>query len=275
MVFSVICVGIFGAYLIAGSSFGLSANANKNQKNITDSQPLLESQFGLVANSINDNDFSSYSQNESVSKIRPGNLTDLLAASAFKGIKNFDVSDSEAAKNFNINSPENRQILNDTIKSIDSLKIGGSLEEINLKTTPDNTKSSKIAYLKNLISIFSESVKDESLLLSSAQQVIDDINDDCFVKSGASLSAKRAELFKSISDQYLALKAPSQWIDFHKQLVGYYQSAYLIFQSFSDCANDPIKGYAMVERLTQLIQDTSVKKLFLEKCSEVKIDCSK
>lgn len=272
MVFSVISAGIFGAYLIAGGSFGNSGFGINFKKNEAAEIGIAQNQFNLMSNSVGDNNFGLYEQYQPKSIVRPGNFTDLVAASAFKGIKNFDVSDDEAAKNFNVNSVENQKIINETLENVDVFKSKIQPADFSFKTSPDNSKTARTTYLRNLLSIFEQTIKDKSLLISSAQQVIDDINDDCFIKSGNSLSVKRAEVFKSVFDQYLVLKVPSQWFDFHKKLLGYYQNAYVIFEAISNCSEDPIGGYVMAERLPLLIKDSVViKEMLSKKYSEVGI----
>ncbi|MBI5401743.1 hypothetical protein HZB05_02890 [Candidatus Wolfebacteria bacterium] len=277
-VFFIINVGIISAYLIINNSIAPAVNADKNTNNQTESQSLGANPFQLIgdlAANKNSNESSDSQKDSNIqTNINPVNFTQIIAQSLFKGIKTLDQNGTNPFGSVDPNDPKTKEVIQKSINELSSVQFGVSISDSDLKISSDNSQKAKTAYLTDVRNIFNQKLTNQKFLINSPEDIINDVNDDCFFKTGSSLSGQRADFFQSLAGEYKKLSVPSDWLDFHKKLLNFYDNAQLIFRAFSECANDPAKVYVISEKFPSAVfEDMSkLQELFIQKYREVGLD---
>lgn len=269
--FFIIVVGVIAAYFVITDSFTPEQKDGQARVVQTQNKPLIENPLQLINNfnSVKDgeeSDFFQKSANNQKIEFGSANLTEISAKALFGGLKLLDANDNNPF-NADPTDPKTQEAIKKSISDVSLINFYSPLKD-DIKISADNSKASKIAYLKSIEEITAKRFNDKKFI-RTAEQVIADISSDCF-STGSSLNGELAELYKNLTDDYLALAAPSNWIDFHKSAVEHFEKANVIYQSVSECAKDPIKGYAAAQIIPQLFESAAdVQSQFVQKYKEV------
>lgn len=164
--------------------------------------------------------------------------------------------------------PKTQEAIKKSISDVSLINFYSPLKENDIKISADNSRTNKIAYLKSIEEITIKRFNDEKFI-RTGEQIIADINGDCF-STGFSLSGELAELYKNLTNDYLALAVPSDWVGFHKSAVEHFEKTNVVYQSVSECAKDPIKGYSAAQTIPQLFENADdIQSQFVQKYKEV------
>lgn len=266
--FFIVSVGIIGAYfIVSGNSLTASSQADQNSNNNGGNQPLSGQPVQMVNNSDINNvpGISPASilkqadiNNADISK-SSDNLTNVIGQSLFGGIRTLDQSGINPFGSIDVNNPKTQSIIQQSVNQISASNIKLNTAEVSdgdFKTSSDNSKQAKIAYLSDVRNIFDRQITNPLLWISSADQIISDIDDDCFYKTGTSLNGQRAEFFKSLVGGYLNLSVPSDWLALHKELVSFFNNGQIFFSAFSSCSDDPVKAGILTDNFTSWLNQS-------------------
>lgn len=270
--FFIIIVGVISAYFVIINSFTSEQKDGQARVVQTQNKPLVENPLQLI-NNFNfvkdgeESDFFQKSANNQEIEFGSANLTEISAKALFGGLKLLDANGNNPF-NADLTNPKIQEAIKKSISDASLINFYSSLKENDIKISADNSKASKIAYLKSIEEITAKRFNDKKFI-RTGEQIIADINSDCF-STGSSLNGELAELYKNLTDDYLALAAPSDWIDFHKSAAEHFKEASVIYQSVFKCAEDPIKGYAASQIIPQLFESAAdVQDQFVQKYKEV------
>ena len=129
-----------------------------------------------------------------------------------------------------------------------------TIDNSQLKILLDNSKEAKTTYLENIQKITKERFSDPKYQ-RSAEQLINNINNDCFIGEQNSLNREFSNLYQNLVNDYLNLTVPSDWVDIHKKIIIYFKKANLVYRDLAECLQDPIRGYVAIWALPQLISE--------------------
>lgn len=198
------------------------------------------------------------------------NLTQQIAQSLFTEMRSRDQSGSQPFQDFNPNDPTSQQFIAQATSNLGSNSFfNQDVSDSDLKISGDNSKDAKVNYLNSIKDISVNRFNDPKYI-RSADQVEADIQVDCFGGSGTSMNQQVADLYKNLTQDYLNLPVPSDWLDLHKQIIGSLKTSNAIYQALANCASDPVGGYLAAKSLPQLFDKVkSVQDLLAQKYNEV------
>lgn len=281
------------AFNVAAAILVIGAGAVGSYLIIKDSTPTTNLEQGIVQKAVDGlktQDFlsenplswlnNSTSTSESGSKInsfsagqknyQPVNLTQLVAQSMFGSMQKMDQSGENPFGNLDPNNPESRKLIAEALNNFQnpSLIFGQSIDNKDLKILSDNSKEAKAEYIQNIEKINQKRFSD-SKYQRSLEQIASDANNDC-LGSGSSLNLETAVLYQNLTNDYLSLSIPFDWLDLHKAIINHFQKAHSVYLALADCSADPIKGYLAVKTLPQLTEKAQeVQKLLEAKAKEI------
>src|SRR3989344_1974398 len=171
------------------------------------------------------------------------NLTEAVAQTIFSRMKTQDQAGNQPFQSFNPNNPSDQALLSEATQSLDPAELffGNPYSVRDVKISTDTSADAKVAYLTAIQAITQNRFGDKKHQRSS-DQIIVDIQADCF-GGGASLNQQLANVYKNLIQDYLNFTVPADWIAPHKDILNYFQSAHLIYQSFAGCSQDPVRAY--------------------------------
>jgi hypothetical protein len=157
---------------------------------------------------------------------------------------------------FDLNNPQGQELIQEIIASIydSSAFFNSDIKNEDLKISSDNSKEAKLSYLKSISEIGQKYFSDP-LFDRSAEQIVSDINRDCF-GGGGTINAEIAAAYDDMAIKHLKVSVPSDWTFFHKEIIGNLKKGGLIFEAIANCPIDPIKGYLAGEALPQFSSET-------------------
>lgn len=277
-IFLIIGAGIIGSYLIVknpatSSSSGqtLSVSNQDFTKNpikwIEDAaKSVTDSANGLadIGNSLIKNNGNSDTENKDAV-----NLTELAAQAIFNRMKNLDEAGQNPfeGQSFNPDDPQSQKLIEETLSGIQSSNpfIPKLIKNEDIKILNDNSQKMKSEYL-NAIESISQNRLNKYEYRRTAEQVMEDLNNDCFSPQTDSVNFKLAASYSAVAEDYLGIYVPSDWVELHKQIINYFKKGSLIYSAIGKCYEDPISESLAVQELSQflsesqIIQDLLVKK---------------
>jgi len=194
------------------------------------------------------------------------NATDFFAKSLFEKLKSSDQAGKDPFASVDSSDLNNQKFINGVVADLgkDALSFDQTVNNSDLKISPDNSKENKIKYLQTIAEITKNRFNDPKYI-RSADQIISDIENDC-KGSGSSMNQEVANLYRDLVNDYLNLTTPLDYLSLHKNIIIHFKKSEAIYESLANCLNDPIKGYVAAQELinladnTQNIQDILVKK---------------
>lgn len=255
----VILAGVIGSYFILknpGSEMASGENDKISEltNQILSKNPIqwIEKAKEQISSAIND--LNSGAQTESAAS-KQINFTDLVAQSMMVRVKDVGQTggDPFTGDVFDPNSAENKKLLSQTISQLQGGNsiFNQTVEDSDLKISPNNFKEAKILYLKNIEKVSSEHYSDPKY--SSIEQMEQALNNECFMNDGSSLNKEIANNYNLMAGEYAGLAVPPDWSDFHKKLVSQTKNANAIFGYFSNCSNDPVGASLAAQMFPQLL----------------------
>lgn len=132
-------------------------------------------------------------------------------------------------------------------------------QPINEKTLKigDDSLSAKKQYIENLGIV----VKN---CFSGFTKSAADILKDTIEKNDPTSAKKLSEIYSCAYNGLISAPAPSSWLDFHKDLLVYYQNAKIIYEAITGYQSDPLKAYIAVSSLENLIDSAKQIQTILE-----------
>jgi len=261
------------------SNSNISASLAPNDESGQNPQNLLaQNPIKWVENLVKGN-FSEPTSNESQQNIQTTdinsvNLTDLVGQSMFSQMQSLDQSGQNPFANFDPNSSNSQKILQQAINSVSNSDSDGlftpAISDKDLKISSDNSKQAKVNYL-NLLTAGGNQYLNDPTFDRTAEQIETDISQDC-LGGGSTTDSKIASAYKGVAENYLNINVPSDWLDFHKQLINYFKRGYLIFDALSNCLQDPIKGYLAAQAMLQFASETpAIQESMQQKATEASL----
>jgi len=245
----IISAGIIGSYfIIKNSKADLLNNGIKEINNNSTSGIISKNPLKWVENTvqnITNNSLNSFSNNkdDKIDNKNTINLTELVAKTIFSQMKSQDEAGNNPfqGKNFNLNDAESKKIIQEAINNIQNSKtlFNTLIEDNELKISNDNSKNAKLNYIKAIEEITRTRFNNPRYQRTS-EEIINDINNDCFFAGKDSLNKDLAQLYKNLVIDYLNLVVPSDWLDLHKRIITHFKTAQLVYEAFVNCINDPM-----------------------------------
>lgn len=185
------------------------------------------------------------------------NFTQSLAEGIFEQIKsdNFNPDNKDTFDGNSINLTSGKtismaELLQKKMGELNFVSIS-DLKDAELKISRDNSKEAKSQYLKSIIEI---SQKHFSGFDKTYLEVIIDV----YQKLDVSSAIQIAKIYKNITNDYLNLNVPSDWLDFHKTIIVHFKNSETIYQAMANYLTDSIKGYLAWETVESVV-DNAVK----------------
>ncbi len=187
------------------------------------------------------------------------NLTEAVAQTIFSRMKTQDQAGNQPFQSFDPNNPSDQALLSEATQGLDpsSAFLGKIISDTDLKILSDNSKEAKVRYLETIQSITQTRFADARYKRSS-DEIIADIQTDCFGTGSQSMNQPVADLYKNLIQDYFNLKVPSDWVAPHKDILNYFSSANAVYQSFASCSQDPVKAYMATQALPKLMTEGQI-----------------
>jgi hypothetical protein len=262
----IIAAGLTGAYIIIKTP---------NPTAISGDGVVLESEGGGQSPSVNWLDKSQSFLSEKISGLdsffadaksavtqsaeNPVDATKQVSSLIFNKLKNLDEQGENPFESLNLNdldNPEIQKLIEEAVKSVQNplLLSADMINNSQLNISLDNSSAIKISYLEGIKGITEERFNDPRYKRSS-DDLIKDINNDCFVGEENSLNEDFSILYQNLANDYASLSVPSDWLEIHKRMIIYFKKANLVYRDLADCFQDPIRGYVALWALPQLIEE--------------------
>lgn len=147
--------------------------------------------------------------------------------------------------------------------SLSDFQLISTINDSDLKISPDISREAKNQYLKTLGEI---NVKDFGDFKENYLQIII----DTYQKLNYTSAAHAANIYKNLANDYLNLTVPKDWVDVHKRLIIYVKNTEIIYRAMANYPTDPIKGYLALESIDSWISNAQeIQAILGEKIKEV------
>ncbi len=155
-------------------------------------------------------------------------------------------------------------IINNLLKDKQSgLNIVFDINDSVLKISSDNSHEAKIKYLNAIEEIGKRN-------WNGSNKIYLEVIVDVYQKNNYSSAIQLADIYKNLSDEYLATVVPSDWKEIHKAAIIHFENAETIYRAMADYANDPIKGYFALEMIDSVVNNgTEIQNIFAAKFKEL------
>jgi hypothetical protein len=205
---------------------------------------LLEKMNNPVVYNASNSVFSSIS-----SSVDRNNLTDNFIGRLSEEIKPLAVSlkGRGGDKSVDVNNLTSNLVKNFNFRSLPALELVSDIPDSELKVTSDTSRQAKLRYLKMTLEI---NKKDFGNFNKNYLQIIVDV----FKNLDSSSAARLATIYRNLSQDYLNVEVPRDWVSLHKALIMHFRNSEIIYSALANYQNDPLKGYLALE----LVENVSV-----------------
>mgnify|MGYP001620090381 CR=1 FL=1 len=222
-----------------GKSAVLETNKNTQEKS-------LQKPSSLLSNNL-DNNSKPLKNRQSEENVNGGNITQNLSLSFFDELKSkVNLNQDPEVLSNGIESASGEIFVKVLESARKDFEFFNDVSDSVLKISNDNSKETKISYLKNIDEITKKNFK-------GFDKVYLEVIVDTYQKTDSSSASQLAEIYKNMANDYLNLSIPSEFVDFHKNAVVYYKNAEKIYLAMANYKNDPIKGYMALEVINGLL----------------------
>lgn len=198
-----------------------------------------------------------------------GNVTKLVAQSMFLKMKQLDEGGTNPFNGLDVNNPKTRAMVEESISSVPESIFETKIDSKDLKISSDNSRNAKIEYLRGIARITKERLTGQDKFKVAKQELIDNLNSDCF-GDGTAKNAELSNAYGVIFDDYKNLTVPSSWISVHKAILRHFKELGDLYGAFNKCKEDPIRAYVAMDRLPKVYAQTkSVQKMIDAKAAEL------
>lgn len=159
------------------------------------------------------------------------------------------------------------QELTDQLTNLDTnlLNLGQPISETNLKISQNNSQEAQIKYIENI-----QQITKTNFDKLNGKSALDILSATPITGNVSSLE-NLVDVYKSTINDYFKLETPSNWLNFHKQAITYFQNASTIYQTLADFQNDPVKAYLAFGMVEQLINNAeSIQDLLNQKIKKIR-----
>jgi hypothetical protein len=258
----IISAGLAGSYfIIKNSTSPLPSNQTQDVSALT---PLIQNPLKWVESmvkSFTDNSSVERGDNIKTENKNTTNLTELVAKTMFGQMKILDQRGKNPfqGQGFDPNDPQSQQLIQEALASIQdpAAFFNPSVEDKDLKISTDNSRETKAQYLK-IIGDISQKHLGNSEYQRSAEQIIQETEQDCLSYRSDSINLQLNASYKNAAQDYLGINVPSEWTNIHKQMIAYFKKGSLIYGILGNCSEDPIKGYLAAQELPQFISEAQI-----------------
>lgn len=150
-----------------------------------------------------------------------------------------------------------------------------SISDSEIKTLPDNSNGAKQAYLRALERVKLDTEAASARFQLNQANITNDLRFLC-EKNGDRSSSPLFLLAQNYSDAARKtgdIPVPSDWRDVQRKVMQYAKKSSLIFQSFAECADDPMKVIIALNNTQDLAQtENALQALLNQKSQEVGYD---
>lgn len=257
----ILFAGIAGSYIIVKNSLPKMELAEKKENIGKSIDSIVKNPIQWIKNAISSDAVNNtYGGNSSLNKefadknLNSPNFTEFAAKSFFNQMKILDQQGKNPFDDFNPDDPEGRKFIENSIASIQnpSQIFNILINDNDLKISDDNSKEAVIQYLKEIEQINNNQLGNIKNL--DADQMIRDLQNDCFANNPSSSNRKLAALYKNLADDYLNLMAPRDLLAFHTASINHFKKSNLIYSALADCFSDPIKSGLVIDELQGLLE---------------------
>ena len=249
-IFFIIGIGLTGSYFII-----------KNSGSLQEVKPIAgNSGNDLLAQSSPikwvENTAVNKSNGQSAKAANSYNATDFFAESLFEKLKSSDQVGKDPFISPDPSDLKNQNFIKGVANQLnkETLSFDQTVSDSDLKISADNSKEAKAVYFQAVAEITKNRFND-SKYIRSADQIISDIENDC-KGSGPSMNQEVANLYGDLVDDYLNLSTPSDYLSLHKSIIIHFKKSDAVYSALANCFNDPIKGYAAAQELSNLADNT-------------------
>lgn len=252
---------IIGAFFIMKNSF---PDVNVGQNKIGGNK-----QLNSDLSNLNPDDIFQTANNMGIRSntlIQKNNLTESISQSLFSQLNSADTLN---------------QIKNNPDKSIDLMsgKLAGdvlpkmqtdldfvtTISDSYLKISNDSSDSAKKKYLQDI----DNAIKNN---FSGFTKNYFEIIIDTYQKLDSSSAVQAVSIYEKLSQDFINISVPKDWIDIHKTMIIQYKNLAIIYSAMANYQNDPIKGYIALDAIEGLVNISDQIQAQLEqKAKEIKV----
>ncbi len=240
-----------GAYFIA-NTFKRPGGQTTSAINISLKNVLTEELKQLNENSLEKN--PTQLKNPGTSNSNPQdttNLTKLVASSIFGRMKGLDQEQEKFFENFNPDDPEIQKTIQEAISQIQDLNLIGGQSTINnndLKISPDNSLTAKASYLEATAKIISDNSNE---FYNNPVNALQKLTLDAETSGVNKIADTYSEIYKG----FLNAPIPSDWLILHQRYLTLLKKIESIYRGIADFRNDPIKASLLGEMLPEILNE--------------------
>ncbi len=196
------------------------------------------------------------------------NFTKLVASSIFSGMRKMDEENKNPADYFNPSNPSDANNKKAVEEAVSGLKnplsfLNVSINDNDLKISPDNSKESKINYLKLTAEIIMNNSNEFSDNPLKALEKL--------TYGDVSAINKVIDFYSEIYKGFLNTPVPQDWLTLHKRYLSILKKTELIYRGMADFQNDPIKASLSGEALPQTVEaEVKIREEYYQKEKELR-----
>lgn len=258
----ILAAGVAGSYVIVKNSLPKMEMAEKKENIGKSIDSIVKNPIQWIKNAIS----SDYADNNVLGlnaikepadkNLNSPNFTEFIASSFFNQMKILDQKGENPFENFNPDDPEGRKFIESAIANIQnpSQIFDVLINNDDLKISEDNSKEAVTKYLKEIEQI--NNSRFDGIKNLDANQMIRDLQNDCFANNPSSSNRKLALFYKNLADDYLNLTTPRDLLAFHTASVNHFKKSNLIYSILANCFNDPVKSGLVIDELPKLLEKT-------------------
>lgn len=262
----IITAGSIGSYLIIKNSSASqfsekNAVSLKNSANSIYQNPIkwIEEKIQSFNNSSSSVESNAESNVAAGNGVNTDNLTKLVAGSLFNQMKGLDAGGKNPfnGENFDVNDSQNQELIQKSLSDMQSnpsALFDAKVETKDLKISGDNSQKAKSDYLGTIGDISRARLGDSEYQMT-ADETINNFNNDCAASNKDSVNLKIAGAYAAAGEDYLKVYVPSDWAELHARIIAYFKKANLVYSALGNCFEDPIKGYLATQILPQLVSE--------------------
>ncbi|HBI25304.1 TPA: hypothetical protein DDX30_00775 [Candidatus Wolfebacteria bacterium] len=263
IIFAAIAIVLFGSYAVVNR--GEDSQQQVNEK----SQPSLD---GSSASGFLEDIGVSTDWLAAVTSEKEGdknNVTESVALATFEQMKQLDQEgknpfDEDTANSFAVQSSITRSV--DT--STESLFATISVTDKDLKIIANNTQDAKKRYLSDLEAALARHPAKKSY--ENVEGGVQGLIERACAGKESGVGREMATTYTETADDVIRIQVPSQWAEFHRQIITHYRKGNIIFNSIANCYNDPLKGLLATQVLPDFIKNSdTLQKSLVKMYAEV------
>ncbi len=196
------------------------------------------------------------------------NFTKLVASSIFSGMRRMEEENKNPTNYFNLSNPSDASNKKAVEEAVSSLKnplpfLNVSINDDDLKISPDNSEESKINYLKSTAEIIMDNSNEFSGNPLKALEKL--------TYGDVSAINKVIDSYSEIYKGFLNTPAPRDWLVLHKRYLGILKKTEIIYRGMADFQNDPVKASLSGEALPQTVEaEAKIRKEYYQKETELR-----